>query len=470
MALRVSQQYIEVLGKYNPVCEEVLTDSLNLTSVSTVANIHSKILIDTLTFTDWVNFPLHISILDTMSLSDLAERAMYIHLLESLSFNEVLLDLAVYGDFIPLGDSLGLIDTLVFDANKFKHLLDTMSITDANTYRLSVMNELLQQNLWLASLVDAHWPRYATASDTLSLVDKAGIGKEVSIIQTLGLTSTAFHRKSFADTLNLVQTVLQGKGKTLADVLTLTQTHQVRLACLRSIVQTLGLGHALTYFLLNPCTNKEFIPFGGETSFDSSPLITITQPQDDPTQVRFRLAFPAEVPLEFVNIRAPDPGNIDRLAFNRVNRETFGGSLVVYADPTWPKIQTVHVSFSGLDKDTIEDVQNFFNLHLGQEISIIDWEGREWFAIITTPSEQGTQNNTDNWSISFEFEGILVDGYLAGNSVTLDDTLDIEQHLQRSWSDTLDFNSTGSWNIWRSCITSDTITLIDLADYSILPP
>ena len=43
-----------------------------------------------------------------------------------------------------------------------------------------------------------------------------------------------------------------------------------------------------------------------------------------------------------VSLRAPNLGNKDRLSFNRVLRETRGGTLVVFADPIWPKVQTNH--------------------------------------------------------------------------------------------------------------------------------
>ena len=55
-------------------------------------------------------------------------------------------------------------------------------------------------------------------------------------------------------------------------------------------------------------------------------------------------------PTDEVTLRAPDFGNKDRLGFNRVLRETRGGTLVVFADPQWPKTQTLALNFSGLSR------------------------------------------------------------------------------------------------------------------------
>ena len=63
--------------------------------------------------------------------------------------------------------------------------------------------------------------------------------------------------------------------------------------------------------------------------------------------VRFELVSLTD-PTDNVVLRAPDFGNKDRLGFNRVLRETRGGTLIVFADPEWPKTQTLALNFSGL--------------------------------------------------------------------------------------------------------------------------
>jgi len=121
-----------------------------------------------------------------------------------------------------------------------------------------------------------------------------------------------------------------------------------------------------------------------------------------------RLLYPATgIATDSITLPAPDFGNRDRLSFNRVLRETRGGTLIVYADPIWPKIQTLVLSFSGLTGAEAQALLEFFDNHLGQEIGLLDWEHRYWVGVVTTPDEPIVQDGKDSFSASFEFEGQL---------------------------------------------------------------
>ena len=76
-----------------------------------------------------------------------------------------------------------------------------------------------------------------------------------------------------------------------------------------------------------------------------------------------------------VTLRAPNLGNKDRLSFNRIVRETRGGTLIVFADPIWPKLETLVLSFSGLSSTQSQQLLAFLETHLGEEIGLLDWEG-----------------------------------------------------------------------------------------------
>jgi hypothetical protein len=54
----------------------------------------------------------------------------------------------------------------------------------------------------------------------------------------------------------------------------------------------------------------------------------------------FFLQYPATGDaIDTLELRPPNLGNKDRLGFNRISRETRGGTLIVFADPMWPKTQ-----------------------------------------------------------------------------------------------------------------------------------
>jgi hypothetical protein len=117
--------------------------------------------------------------------------------------------------------------------------------------------------------------------------------------------------------------------------------------------------------------------------------------------------FPAAGTVtDSVTLRAPTFGNKDRLAFNRVQRETRGGTLIVYADPIWPKIQTLVLTFTALRKPETEDLADFINDYVGQEIGLIDWEKRYWRGVVN-PEIQVIEDSWNSYTVNLEFEGEL---------------------------------------------------------------
>ena len=46
--------------------------------------------------------------------------------------------------------------------------------------------------------------------------------------------------------------------------------------------------------------------------------------------------------------------------------------------------------------------------HLGLEIGLWDWEGRQWTGIITKPNDPVVQDSKYSYTGSLEFEGQLV--------------------------------------------------------------
>ena len=119
--------------------------------------------------------------------------------------------------------------------------------------------------------------------------------------------------------------------------------------------------------------------------------------------------LPAPPPYsDWLTLRSPDLGNKDRLQFNRVSRESRGGTLVVFADPMWPKVQTQMLTFSGLKEQEARSLLDFMAAHLGLEVGYVDWEQRLWTGIITNPTEAMVQDGIGMFTVGFEFEGELV--------------------------------------------------------------
>jgi len=90
-----------------------------------------------------------------------------------------------------------------------------------------------------------------------------------------------------------------------------------------------------------------------------------------------------------------------------VNRETRGGTLVIYANPIWPKVQTLAMSFSGLTAAEAAALLTFLKAHLGQQVGLVDYERRYWKGIILPVNNPVVQDGKASFSASFEFQGEL---------------------------------------------------------------
>ena len=212
-------------------------------------------------------------------------------------------------------------------------------------------------------------------------------------------TWLAFTQSAAVDTCKLVRSVLA-----------LTAEAAVARSGQRGAISALGLHQSATYYLVSAGVLQRYHPFvgTGEVGALAAPPLALEGPRPGVT-APFQLVYPATGPVtDSVTLRAPNLGNKDRLGFNRVLRETRGGTLIVFADPMWPKIQTLVVNFSGLRSDQAQQLLTFLETHLGEEVGVYDWEHRYWTGVITTPTEPVVQDGRDSFSASFEFEGELV--------------------------------------------------------------
>jgi hypothetical protein len=229
-----------------------------------------------------------------------------------------------------------------------------------------------------------------------------------SVLELLGeirISPTATAR----DWLSLGHSAAVDKCKLVRSRLNLSQEAAVLVSVPRAVVSALGLSQAATYSIVSRGVLGQYKPFVGEGAAGSPtpPAVTIGPPEH--VALPFQLFYPAEgVVTDSVTLRAPNLCNKDRLSFNRILRETRDGTLIVFADPIWPKVETLVLSFSGLRSVQAQQLLAFLETHLGEEIGLLDWEGRAWKGVVTAPTEPVVQDSRDSFSASLEFEGELV--------------------------------------------------------------
>lgn len=231
-----------------------------------------------------------------------------------------------------------------------------------------------------------------TADDTLVMSDAAYLVTTGTAVDVLTPTDAAAVVKSslFADDLELTD----GAAATV-----------VRNSLGAS--DTLTLGEAVLWYNVLDDYLWVYHPFvgaGPDTNPDPPPS-ELEGPIPGITE--FKLLYPSVGPFtDTLILRAPNLGNKDRLQMNRVSRETRGGTLIVYADPMWPKVQTLALNFSGLTWAEADGLHTFMDAHLGMEIGMLDWEHRFWKGILMKLDDPIVQDGPGcKYSVGFEFEG-----------------------------------------------------------------
>jgi hypothetical protein len=177
----------------------------------------------------------------------------------------------------------------------------------------------------------------------------------------------------------------------------------------RSLGVALSLANALLFTESGGDYVRQYHPFigSGVSGLPTPPAATLAGPLAG-VDSAFMLVSPATgAATDSITLRAPTFGNTDRLGFNRVLRETRGGTRLVYADAIWPKTQTLAMTFTALRSSEVTGLREFLRDHVGEEIGLLDWEHRYWRGVITTPDAQAIADSPGGYAVSLEFEGEL---------------------------------------------------------------
>jgi len=236
--------------------------------------------------------------------------------------------------------------------------------------------------------------------------------------------------------LDLQQSVQAGRGYEIQSQLEFIHNIQSESDFLRVVEHMNVVEQSMTYYMDDPCFIKTYNQFVGEGVGDPIP--------DQ------GLLFDSSFVLESIEdgtqlvLRSPETDDQDRLAFNRINRETRGGELNVFSDPEWGKVNTLLFTITALTDggdcpDIIEQLIQFFLDNLGHEIFLHDWTGISWKGVVTTPDEIAVEDSDGYWTISFEFEGIPQSGSVPQNVISFNHQLIINVELNRALSQSVVF-------------------------------
>ncbi len=121
-------------------------------------------------------------------------------------------------------------------------------------------------------------------------------------------------------------------GRVATSTLALNQQASRTIERFVSAGSTLSLYQAVNVVLVEGCVTRTYTPFVGSTD---DPDVPVPPPTTVPTLERVegvQLYWPVDIPTMTVTLRGPELDNKDRLRFQRINRETRGGTLVISPD------------------------------------------------------------------------------------------------------------------------------------------
>ncbi len=372
-----------------------------------------------------------------------ASNGIFRTLSDNIFFQEQLFNLLLIEDRQVPSDTINFSEEVIAINLGDLQAFDTLDFTEV--VRVSPINRSFIEQL---SIIDGvafcfgapHTPIVVT--DTIVFLEVASTIAPVLVSDTISfsqvVTNTIHNLSHFLD---FVETVSAGKGFNLVQVIPFSDELASESEFLRSVADANFIEHSLTYYIDNDCNRKQYARFIGE---GSAPII--------PTQ---RLTFNATLVLEAVDsseiitLRNPETDDTDRLGFSRINRETRGGELNVFADPIWAEVNTLLFTITALADgsrencpDVINSLLTFFQDTLGEEIFLHDWTGTSWQGVVTTPNETAVEDDAGWWTIAFEFEGIAKVGSVPNNNLVISEALTQNWDRLRTLSDPISFTET----------------------------
>lgn len=267
------------------------------------------------------------------------------------------------------------------------------------------VNESVQSVISFGQTATGGYAKGVTVVQFMPLAHAFGRPFTATAASTLLFTQTAQVKNIATSTLALSQTVTVGKSREFEQALGLTQTIVHVAVMTRSVSSSIAFVQSAVYRVENPCVEKEYSPFVGTGDPNYTPPPTTAPTLGTAT---LTLTYPYTSPTSTLVLRNPEFRNQDSLNFNRINRETRGGTLVIYADPSWPKSQTLRLEIHSLKQSQVDDLLTFLLDSLGKEIGLKDHENRQWRGIILTPDAEISHVGRENRTVQFDFEGELV--------------------------------------------------------------
>jgi hypothetical protein len=282
--------------------------------------------------------------------------------------------------------------------------IDTDNIFDVDINDPDALNEYLNE-LGLRHEVTVRKSIYhLTATSYLSLSHQAAPTQFLSASNHLHLShvvETVLYEEVISY-LDLEQEAICHKVFWAEQTLELEQTVDFDIISVQIASNTLNLSSVVSYLVIDFCN---YTPGVGDGTFDYT-APSVVSPTLVPRSTTI-LTWPYSSPTLTIEVRNPNFDNTEQFEFRRINRRTKGGELDLYRDETWPKVERLQMSFTWLSETQRNELFNFLQKSIGQEIGLLDFESRQWRGFIITPTSAISEPKRNGHALSLEFEGEL---------------------------------------------------------------
>ena len=387
---------------------------------------YSKSIADTLTISDVISIARNVYMINDnlfiqqyVDLNDEIERTTYNTLPISDSVN------VSTAQFAPkIIDILTITDSIVEKAPRVFVVEDTLTIDDTSDgifqYNITIEDEfdilyIDTDNLIIYRMMDAverHYTARRTPLNFLTIQQDVQVVNEItgatidSASNNLTITDAADVAWSLGNSLTISDTINVTQGRLTKNDLSITDTVTFTRTINQQLIDPLILKSTINYKYIESYTHRKYSPFIGTSTDPNAP----TPPsRTEPTTVKYnnvQLSYPIESPTHILTLDGPELSNRDLLGYTRINRETRGGTLVIFADPKWPKREQFNLQFIGLSETESQEILDFLRDSLGKQIRLRDWEGNVYVVVTLTPDNPITREGYCQNTINLNFENM----------------------------------------------------------------
>ncbi len=105
-----------------------------------------------------------------------------------------------------------------------------------------------------------------------------------------------------------------------------------------------------------------------------------------------------------LTLTGPEFGNTDTDTPRRIDTQTRGLTRVIHRDPSWPSVRRFSMQFTFLSAAEAEQLRIIARASFGSPVTLTDYLGQSYSAIITTAEEDIVQPLRGGYSASIAFE------------------------------------------------------------------